>query len=343
MTRIAGRTRSAVGGWLKIGLVAALGLGAAAVGAAERERGTMYVDGRFLYTAAGEKVVLRGVNEMMVWSDDPTGEFIYPQIAKSGANVLRLVWTTEGDLETLEQSFENSLNQGMIPMVELHDATGKMELVPKMVDWWVRPEVVELIERHKKWFILNIANEPGTDDVTRSEFVETYREAIDRIRGAGIKVPLVIDASDWGKDEEMILDTWRELRDHDPLKSVMFSVHTYWVEDQQERLDHLMEQVVEQEIPFLFGEGPQAYGYDCESEFPWRDLIRQGQEKQVGWIAWSWGYQNNGDCPGRFDMTTDGVYGNWENEWGEGLVETDPNSIRNTSIRPDSLKAEMGR
>lgn len=316
-----------------------------ALGASAREAAdTMYVEGRHLYTAAGEKVVLRGVNEMFIWSDDVRGEIIYPEIAKSGANVVRIVWTREGDIKDLQANIENCLAHGMIPMVELHDATGDLSKVPELVDFWISQDMLDTIEKYQKWFVLNIANEAGDGDVTPDQVLDTYRPAIARIRAAGVSTPLVIDASDWGKDEEVILRTWRQLRAADPLQSVLFSVHTYWVKNQQERLDALLDAVVEDEIPFLFGEGPQQVGYDCESEFPWRDLIAQCQEKEVGWIAWSWGFMDNGDChPGKFDMTKDGTFGNWENEWGRGLVVSDPNSIANTSVRPESLREQANR
>jgi mannan endo-1,4-beta-mannosidase len=51
----------------------------------------MTVQGRFLYTAAGERVVLRGVNEMFSSSLDPTGERTLPEIAKTGANAVRIM------------------------------------------------------------------------------------------------------------------------------------------------------------------------------------------------------------------------------------------------------------
>lgn len=302
------------------------------------ETDTMQVVGRHLHTAAGEKVVMRGVNEMFVWSDDPQGAAIYPEIAQSNANVVRIVWTTEGSFADLDANIANCLAHRMIPMVELHDATGDLSKVGAVVDFWLHPEMLNLIEKYKKWFILNIANEAGSSDVKPPEFVATYTEAIDRIRSAGITVPLVIDSSDWGKDEKMILATWRDLQDADPLKNLMFSVHTYWVKNQQARLDSLIRSVVDQQIPFLFGEGPQQVGFDCESTFPWQDLLAQCQQNQIGWIAWSWGYIDNGDChPGKFDMTKNGAYGDWENDWGRGLVAEDPNSILNTSIRPPSL------
>ena len=52
---------------------------------------TMYVNGRYLYSAAGEKVILRGMNEMYVWSSDQTGAWSLGEIAKTGANSVRLV------------------------------------------------------------------------------------------------------------------------------------------------------------------------------------------------------------------------------------------------------------
>src|SRR5690606_35153134 len=65
---------------------------------------TMYVKGRFLYTVAGEKVIMRGVNEMMTWSNNLQGNIILPEIAKTGANTIRLVWTIDknpADLDAL--------------------------------------------------------------------------------------------------------------------------------------------------------------------------------------------------------------------------------------------------
>ena len=58
-------------------------------------------NGRHLFSAAGEKVILRGVNEMFVWSNDKSGIRLLPEIAQTGANCVRLVWTEEeGNKET---------------------------------------------------------------------------------------------------------------------------------------------------------------------------------------------------------------------------------------------------
>ena len=76
------------------------------------------------------------------------------------------------------------------------------------------------------------------------------------------------------------------------------------------------------------------------------------QEEELGWLAWSWGVFLNGDCGGSgsgvslFNITTDGLYGNWNdfnndginNDYGYNLVVGDPNSLQNTSIRPEGLR-----
>jgi hypothetical protein len=56
-----------------------------------KKKKTFYVSGRFLYAPNGEKVVLRGINNMNVVSDQ-TGERSFPEIAKTGANVVRIMW-----------------------------------------------------------------------------------------------------------------------------------------------------------------------------------------------------------------------------------------------------------
>jgi len=308
---------------------------------------TMYVKGRFLYTVAGEKVIMRGVNEMMTWSNNLQGNIILPEIAKTGANTIRLVWTIDKNPADLDALITNSIKNAMIPMVELHDATGDWSKLSAVIDYWMRDDVKEVLDKHKKWMLLNIANEVGTSETTDAYFVSTYKNAITQLREKGYEVPLIIDSSDWGKDEGMIERNWEELFNHDPLKNVMFSVHTYWINNQQQRLDNFIESVVSEDIPFLFGEGPQPNGYDCTTAFPYVNAMAQCHKKEIGWLNWSWGAVNNGDCDqengeSSYNITTDGTYGNWNNDWGRLTMVDDENSIQNTSVRPQSLLDDAG-
>lgn len=302
---------------------------------------TMYVKGRFLYSAQHEKVVLRGVNEMFIWSGDKTGEKTLPEIAKTGANSVRLVWNSEGKPEDLDQLIGNCLKNKMIPIVELHDATGDWNKLPQVLDYWIRPELQKIVIKHQKWLLINIANEVGGGDTKDSLFVSQYQSAITKLRNVGYKTPLIIDASDWGKDELMIQRNWKALLSHDPLKNIIFSVHTYWVDVKAEaRLDAFLHKVVSDTIPFMFGEGPQPYGWDCKTPFPYLNCMEKAQKHDIGWLTWSWGAVKNGDCAtkGAFDMTSDGLYGHWNSNWARLIATDDKNSIQKTSKRPKSLK-----
>ncbi|QJW89446.1 cellulase family glycosylhydrolase [Spirosoma taeanense] len=301
---------------------------------------TMTVKGRFLYTAADEKVVLRGINEMFIWSKDHTGASILPEIAKTGANACRLVWTTQGEPRQLDRLIGNCIRHKMIPIVELHDATGDWSKLQRCLDYWQRDDVKAVMARHKKWVLLNIANEVG--HVTRPDtFRLAYTNAVSQLRQAGYEVPLLIDASTWGQDETSILQTWSAIRNADSLKNCMFSVHTYWRQNAQTRLDNLIRRVIADEIPLLFGEAPQPkVGQTCSTDFPYVSLMQQSQQNGIGWLVWSWGAVNNGDC-GRpnsaFDITTDGRYGNWEHPWNRDVVIDNPYSIQKTAVRPASI------
>jgi len=301
---------------------------------------TMQVRGRHLYSAAGERVVLRGVNEMFAWSDDRTGRTILPQIARTGANAVRIVTMPDFTARDLDRVVANSVRHGMIPMVECHAATGKWEQLGACVDYWTRPEIAATIRKHRRWVLLNIANEAG-GEVSREAFLAGYRDAIARIRAAGIDVPLVIDGSDWGKEYRMLLDSWGPLNAADPLGRIVVSAHSYWAGTQQERqapYREIIERVLAENIPFVMGEGPTPAGFDCQPS-PYEWAMAELDRAEIGWLAWSWGAVTNADCgtTQSFDLTRGGRFGAWASPAAEALMVSHPASVRNTARRPCSI------
>lgn len=87
--------------------------------------GTMTIRGRFLYMAAGERVVLRGVNKMFSISTDPTGVRAMPEIARTGANAVCIFTPPDYPAERLDTILAHAVANGLIPIVEYHAATGK--------------------------------------------------------------------------------------------------------------------------------------------------------------------------------------------------------------------------
>lgn len=299
---------------------------------AEREH--FYVEGRHLYDRCGEPVVLRGVNKMVVWRD-PDGIPSFEEIARTGANTVRIVWTTEEPPEAFDAALSEAVAQGLIPILELHDATGRWERLDTLVDYWTDPATVAVLRRHEPDLLVNIANEAGTHDVTDEQFVAGYTAAVRRMRAAGIRVPLMIDAAGWGRHVEQLLRVAPRLVERDPGANLLFSWHAWDTEgDQRARVTEHLERAVAQEIPLVVGEFAHAE-VGCKGQIPYRHILAEAQRLGIGWLAWSWG-PGNSDCAA-MDMTEDGTFETLHG-WGEEVALTDPNSIRNTSVRPYSIE-----
>jgi mannan endo-1,4-beta-mannosidase len=298
----------------------------------------MQVKGRKLYDPCGEQVVLRGVNEMFIWSDDLTGEKIMPEIAATGANVVRIVWLSDkenekGSPENLDKIISECIRNKMFPMPELHGATGKWDKLQEQVDYWTKPEVVRVLKKHEPYLLLNIANEAGDHSIKAAEFLEGYSMAVKRIRSTGLRCPVIIDASGWGQDLNILLETGPQLIENDPLKNLMLSVHMWWAAEDgsTQRITKGIERSVDLNLPLLIGEfAPMGVG--CKRSIDYHTIMKMAQKHEIGWLAWSWGAVRNGDCH-EMDMTSGEKRGLYEglHGWGREVAVSDPFSIANTS------------
>lgn len=306
------------------------------------QRETMYVDAGKVYTAAGEEFVMRGYNEMFVWSQDKTGENFIPQMNKSGANTLRLVWDLNFDKALLNTLILNTLEHKMVAIPECHNATGKWDAdLQACVDFWNDDELKAVIEGNKRWTILNIANEAGGHGVTDEMFIEDYKKAISDIRSWGYTVPIMIDAAIWGQDVDQLLRVGPTLLAHDPLKNVIFSTHSYWPKEKAIENYRKLGQARELGIAMILGEGPSVTRMgQCEdpNPLPYLEGMQVLEEDKVGWLNWSWGGFKNGDCDQfrYFDITVDGEFGKWWHIHGANIVALSPDSVMQTSDRPES-------
>jgi mannan endo-1,4-beta-mannosidase len=295
------------------------------------------VNGRHLYDKCGEKVILRGVANPNIWFEQ-NGIPRYAEIAQTGANVVRIVWQTYGTAAILDEAITNCIEEKMIPMVELHDATGDWSKLQDCVDYWISDDVVEVIQAHEEYLLINIANECGDYNVSSTAFRTGYTSAVNQMRTAGIHVPLVIDGTDWGKNIDILQSQGPALIEADPDHNLIFSVHMWWPEMYgytESDIVNEIAQSVDINLPLIVGEFSQMHG-SCSDDtittsnsIAYKTIIRECQENQVGYIAWSW----FGNCNSFWDMTTDGTYATLY-DWGLEVAVTDDNSIANTSVRP---------
>ena len=295
-----------------------------------------YVDGRHLYDRCGERVVLRGVNKMIIWMDID-GVPSCREIARTGANAVRIVWLTDGSAAELDEAISNCVADGLIPLVDLHDGTGDWSMLPELVDYWTSAEVLEVIRKHRRVLLVNIGNEVGDANVTPQQFREEYRLAIERMRAAGIHVPLVIDGTDWGKDIDVLQSEGPALIAADPDHNLIFSIHMWWPRmwgyTAETVIDELAESVA-MELPLMVGEFGNMWDRSNHGGIPYLTILEQTFLQDIGMFPWEWGPGNHPQ--NWLDMTTDSTFDTLFG-WGLEVAVSDPYSIANTAVRPYSM------
>jgi mannan endo-1,4-beta-mannosidase len=319
-------------------------------------KGSFFTQGRYLFDPMGNKVILRGVNKMAVWDfEDPSGEVYFSEIRKTGANTVRIVWLmaydngVPTDLTQLDALITNARSSGLVPMIELHDATGNWNGLPQLVSYWLRPDVVALIRKHQAYLLVNIGNEVG-NEVSNWDFVNGYTSAVASMRSAGIHTPLVIDAVEWGKKLDILNATAATLIANDPDQNLLFSVHAYWSRScgyDAQSIRNRLEGAVALGYPLIVGEFSKFGGFPCNAplssqcgpggEIDYQAILQVCHENEIGWYVWEWGPGNALGSPpdplcAAMDMTLDGMFANLKSGWAEEVATSSPYSLANTSV-----------
>jgi hypothetical protein len=298
--------------------------------------GRFHTAGGRLYDARGDEFVIRGVSNPHIWYDVYGRDSAYRAlgaIAGYRANTVRIVWETKGRAEDLARTIERAVAYHMVPMPELHDATGKQSTssLLALVDYWTRDDVKRVLLAHERHLLINIANEWSGGD-----YYNAYREAIVRMRAAGLRHTLVIDANGWGQNIKSIFDNADALLRADPERNLLFSVHMYesWTSATQVK-QHLQE-AVDAGIALIVGEFGFQHGNPIRT-IPHTTIMAECERLGLGYIAWSWhgnaGYVSYLDLA--YDWAGDSLSG-----WGHDLING-PHGLRATSRRADIFDPGM--
>lgn len=298
------------------------------------------VEGRFLYDNQGERVILYGLNKMCTWTDKD-GDPAFKEIAKTGANTVRITWSITDTAQDLDTVLTNCRKQHMIPVIEVHDATGEWDKLPSLVDYWTQDDVAAVLRAHEQYLILNIGNEVGNATITEAQFIEGYTDAITRIRKAGVHVPLMIDGTSWGQNINILQSCGPTLIENDPDSNILLSVHMWWPKmyghNAQEVIDELKESV-ELNLPIVVGEFGHIWEKTEAGKIPYQTIMEECAKHEIGYIAWSWGPGNN---PQDFlDMTSDGTFETL-NDYGTEICLDSPYSVKKLAVRPASMLTNL--
>ncbi len=335
------------------------------LGHTTRETIGFFVLGRNLYDSVGTNVLLRGVNKMCVWDQDPDPGSLtsFSEIKKTGANTVRIVWAITSELTsggtptqiaTLDSLIGNAKANHLIPMIELHDATCEWSRLNDLVNYWTQPAVVSVIQTHQAYLLVNIGNEVGNETVSQADFVAGYSDAVQRMREAGIHTPFVIDSSDCGKNLQMLNGTAAPLLAADPDFNLIFSVHAYWSKEcdfDEPKIRSMLQQAVGLGYPLIVGEFSGYGGWPCKSplgtsmcspagEIDYQTILAVSHELQIGWYAWEWGPGNGFTDPlcVNMDMTPDRLFVNLKSPgWAYEVAISSPFGIQKTAVTPASI------
>jgi mannan endo-1,4-beta-mannosidase len=121
-----------------------------------------------LYDPNGVEFLIRGINNMHIPFDafnQHKARASMPAVAATNSNTLRLVWRADLSAFTgmsiayLDDLIQRAINNKMVVMLELHDATcsNDKNLLIKLANWYKTNSA--LLYKYKRYLLLNIANE----------------------------------------------------------------------------------------------------------------------------------------------------------------------------------------
>ncbi len=292
--------------------------------------GGMYVSGGKLYDASGKEFIMRGINVAHAWYTDYT-ETSINAIADLGANCVRVVladgtqWT-----KTTYQEVENIIrwceNRGLICILEVHDHTGYNDVsrLNTAVGYWT--SMTSLLNAHKDYVIVNIANEWLGTWGMGSTWTSAYQSAIRTMRNAGIENVLMIDAAGYGQETSTCIDNCQSVYSADPDGNTMFSIHMYSVAGANaDTVKSNIDAMLSKGVAFCIGEfGDFQNGGDVDEA----TIMQYCTEKGIGYAAWSWKGNSGSDVT--LDLSNDWEGNNLTN-WGNYVFYANGTGIKDTA------------
>ncbi len=328
-------------------------MGAFAIG----QPGThLQIAGRNLIGTCGDTITLKGINYAPYNWGYSASENYFDEIARTGANCVRLVWYKNSvsaiynNLSYLDSALARCVRAGMLPILELHDATcsGNMANVTALLPFYTSVSFKALELKYRQHLIVNIANEAGyyawssNPANALQTYKTTYQNAITTLRNNGLQVPLMIDAPDCGANSDAIVNAGAEMLAADPLANTLFSVHGYWygfTGNNVTAMGQKVQALYQSGLCVFFGEiaNLQDDASPCQYNLAYVDLLGILKNYQTGWAAWSWYHDV---CTAR-QISNNGTAGNLS-AFGQVIVNHPDFGLKTTAKQPLQLKPNCG-
>lgn len=314
------------------------------------QHSTMYVSGKILYDICGTPILLRGVNYAPFdWGANVNSDNL-KEIEKTGANCVRLVWYVnskkpEYTVANLDTIIARCARNKMIPILELHDQTcsDDEKALMELARYLTRNDVAEVLQKHKEYIIVNIANEAlkrkwtGFPGKAVQRYINVYSQIIRDLRANNFEFPLMIDAPDCGQDITIFDKAASSLMEADTRKNLIFSAHAYWyyyAGNNLTRMEKLITNTLYIDYPIVIGEfaNYQDDSKNCQYKLDYSFLLQLCEQYDIPWLAWSW---DNDNCELR-RMSTDGTFESLS-EYGNDIVNNPVYGLKSGTFRSPFL------
>ena len=281
----------------------------------------LHVSGNKLLDGKNKEFIFRGVNLPHAWFTDKTESSI-KDIASLGANSARIVLAT-GTLypKTTANQVEEIISwcekADLICVLEVHDFTGSddpNDITDISINYWT--ELKKLLNEHKDYIIVNIANEWEGSWDKGSLWADTYITAVKQMRENGIENAIMIDASGYGQETGPVIRDAKSILEADPDKNIIFSYHVYSVLGKDDNSLYTgLDGLKKTGVCWIVGE----FGWwQNGGNVVYKTLTNYCFLNNIGWIAWSWA--GNGGIDKVLDLASPKTFSkNDLTGWGEYL------------------------
>ena len=301
----------------------------------------IHTNGRYLLGPNGDTLLLRGINYAPYnWGYD-INSLEFDEIAKTGANVVRIPWYSNNSDATTDAVYKNyvaldsaiskCIQHKMVAIIEIHDYTCSTDTTGllNLKTWWTQSGIFNILKKYKASVIVNYANEAlffnfaSNPTTALATYKNTYQHIITALRNvSGFNFPIMIDAPDCGSNSDAFITSnlAKDLIQYDPQHNLIFSAHAYWyafANNDSTKMATKINTVLAQNIPLVLGEigNLQDDANPCQYVLNYKPLLKFCQLKKLGWLAWSW---DNDVCSARQVSST----GNFSNltTYGNDIV-----------------------
>jgi mannan endo-1,4-beta-mannosidase len=219
-------------------------------------------------------------------------------IALHKSNTVRILWRTNNDLSSvdLDKVIAEAIAQKLVPIIEMHDATGSDKPADLHAMARFIANNVWLLVKYRKYIIVNIANEWSPWGYAIASWRDAYKTAIQIIRDAGYSGTLVVDASAYAQNPNSIKSHGGELVTADTYRNLVFSLHMYaeWSRQQPNyNIVTELQAIKNLNLPLLVGEFADKHpahinGKCVNADIDAKIIMSECQKHGFGYLAWSW-------------------------------------------------------